>query len=767
MKKITNILLILLILVLTGCGANSTTNKPNTTTKDDLTTTTTKEIITTTAKKEEGMLKTTNDDYIFNNKKIEVVINRDTGNIHSIRNLSTDRDFIDGSAGGNWAMIIDVSTNNPFKTNPKSSYSVMVNSRKFFPTINVKENDDNYEIIMDYDVSVKVGTLSISGIDVLSTITLFKNTNEFTIDYKVINDASSDCVIVEFVSAIVSGIKDTSNSLDLFWPNKEGKVYTSAIKKAQTTLRLSEQYPSPFSMQLMQLFNDEESLYYYVSDNTREYKEFNFGAFVQSKEYDNGTVDIKDKVSMSCTQYPYISRGNEKNIFKTTIGLSDKGSYYPGSDSYRNNLINLGMTREYNPYVREWTGFVGDTIARYNAVLKNYVGDNASDKVVKAVDNAHIDSVVLFGWHKGGFDYKYPDYEIMEGEGYGKENFKELIANAHANGDKVLPYLNAHITAINSEWGQKTYSGEVNNMLHAAIKKIGFNSSIDASKYTNYMYYEFYGTDIGYYATCPCCDEFVNQIKKVVTELADCNVDGLWMDQMMEMPANLCYDESHGHATPATAYGEGYEKMYSAIDEIFKAKEIEYLIFAEGVTDAWIEYIDIPGYMWARHLFSMDTSNPGDSEYMRPDITAYTMPCTFLGIESDTAYNHARAFLFGSPLKSGTSTKDITVTELYLANKDIYFYGRYMDKLGLTISSNDVFGSIIMAENRVGIQLYNNSSNDVTVTVSVDLLKLGLPDKDLMKLVDLINNVYVKTNDNTFEITIAQGDIAALAWSIQ
>ena len=36
-----------------------------------------------------------------------------------------------------------------------------------------------------------------------------------------------------------------------------------------------------------------------------------------------------------------------------------------------------------------------------------------------------------------------------------------------------------------------------------------------------------------------------------------------------------------------------------------------------------------------------------------------------------------------------------------------------------------------------------------------------------MKLTDLINNVYVKTNDNTFEITIAQGDIAALAWSIQ
>ena len=745
--------------------SSKTTKSKTTATTVRVTTVTTVTTITTT--EEKGMIKMTNDDYIFNNNLIEVVVNRDNGNIKSIMDVETGRDYLEESVGGNWAMLVDTSTNNPFKTNPNASSSILVSSRKLFPIMKIEEDKDTSKIIMDYDVSFKAGTITVEGISVKCIITFYHNLNEFSVDYTVKNEANIDCVIIKFTSAIVSGIKDSKSSLNLFWPNKEGKIYSGAIKKAQSTLKLSEQYPSPFSMQLVQLYDEQDSLYYYVSDNTREYKEFNFGAFTSSKEHDNGTVSVKDKISLSCTQYPYIKKGETKDIYKTTIGVAENGSYYKGSDSYRNNLINLGMNREYNKYVAEWTGFVSDTIARYTGPLKTYTGSNASDKIIEAVDHTGVDTVVLFGWHKGGFDYMYPDYEIMEGEGYGKENFKAMIDRCHENEDKVLPYLNAHITATNSTWGAKTYEGNVTNMLHAAVKKVGFNNELDSSKYTNYMYYETYGTDVGYYATCPDCPEFLEQIAKVVEELAECGADGLWMDQMMEMPANLCYDESHGHKTPATAYGEGYKKMYSKIDEIFKKYNTEYLIFAEGTTDAWIEYIDICGYMWARHLYSLDTANPGDGEQMHPDITAYTMPCSFLGINGEgTKYNHAYAYLFGSPLASGTRSMDIIVNKLYVDNPDIYFYGRYMDKRGLTISNSNVLGSVIVAENRVGIQLYNNSDNDITVTVSLDLSKLDI-DKDLFKLTDLINLVYIDNDGSSFEVTIKANEIGSFGWEIK
>ena len=515
---------------------------------------------------EENMINDKDNNITLKNKYSKITISKENGSITSLVNLLTKKDYIQNSVGGNWAMNVDLSTNDYYNTNLKSKSIIRINSRSYKPNIKYLETEKDATIILEYNISIKDGSNVYEGIYVKCSILMKKDSKEVSIDYKLENNLKVPSVIVNFTGLIISGLKDDEGSLNLFWPNKEGKIYEAGVKKAFTTLKLGEQYPSPISMQLVQLYDNENSFYYYVKDKSREYKEFNFGAYNASGEYDNGSVAIADKVSLSCTQYPYLASGESKDLWTTILGFDYRNQWYSGSDSYRSFLISSKMNRNYNNFVNEWTGVASTTISGYgNKMQTPYVGKNSPDKVIEKKDSMGVDSIILFGWHQGGFDSMYPDYEFFEGDGYGENNFKQMVDTIHSNGDKALPYLNAHIIDLESKWGNKLVNSETpkTNLDNSAVKKMGFNSQVELSKYKDYMYYETYGTDTGYYAACPNSDEYVNQILISVEKLAKCGVDGLWMDQMMEMPAYLCYDKNHNHKNPATAYAEGYKKLYN------------------------------------------------------------------------------------------------------------------------------------------------------------------------------------------------------------
>ena len=65
-------------------------------------------------------------------------------------------------------------------------------------------------------------------------------------------------------------------------------------------------------------------MYYFVADSQREYKEFNFGAFINKGQYDFQGVQVADKVSLSCSRYPFVSYGQSKTM-TTIAGVSDHG----------------------------------------------------------------------------------------------------------------------------------------------------------------------------------------------------------------------------------------------------------------------------------------------------------------------------------------------------------------------------------------------------------------------------------------------------------
>ncbi len=132
----------------------------------------------------------------------------------------------------------------------------------------------------------------------------------------------------------------------------------------------------------------------------------------------------------------------------------------------------------------------------------------------------------------------------------------------------------------------------------------------------NSVLHESYGTGLDYVAMCPMSQAWQDAIVAAVERTRNNGADGYCLDQLMEMPGNLCYNEEHGHTTPAAAYAEGYDSLFTRINEITTGSDCIYS--CEGTCDAYLSYIDICGLMWAR-LF-------GNMMQAAPQITRYTLP---------------------------------------------------------------------------------------------------------------------------------------------
>ncbi|MDD3957390.1 MAG: DUF6259 domain-containing protein [Candidatus Izemoplasmatales bacterium] len=709
---------------------------------------------------------TTNQQKLFNivdnpyylsvkNNQMSLILQKNDGSMTSLKNEITKIDYLLDSDGHNWFMVLDPSTANPFLTDPGSEGNLYLSSRMFYPVISYRTEDDQMHITLRYDLTTHED-LDLSGLSVVQTITWNYYETELSISYRLENYTSFASVVISFTGMILSGLSESNHTLDLFWSDKEGRVREDVVPSAQTQrLAYKMAYPSPYSTQLMELYDEQGALYYFIEDPTREYKEFFFGVFDRDREHDASRPG--NPVSMGVVQYPFVPFGQEMEIWQTRLGLSSNSGWYDGADLYRDFLLENGMDRTYNEYVETFTGFTNSIIAwAHDDFVQTYTGEFNPTVSIKSLDPIGIDSILLIGWHKGGFDSKYPDYEYYEGEYFGEDNFIKMVNDIHENGDYVLAYLNGHLAVENARWSSELTLHGITNMFASSIKKPGFRISMTEDQYLPYMYRERYGTGLDYYAMCRKDAAFQDILLEAVERLVSAGIDGLWFDQVMEMPAYLCFDPSHGHATPATASAEGYREIFTKIDDVFaKYGKTDYLLFAEGTTDAWIEYIDICGLMWGRLLYQAN---------MSPNLTKYTIPAKFLGLSGyGTDISHAYAFLFGSPLVDAASVTDQKIIEVYKQNPSIYFRGRYLDMKGLQLSHSEIKGSIILSDDlkEIGVQLFNPTKQAVEVTITLSLTDLGLNGANIQEWHDLFDNSVISSHEATITITMEPNSITA------
>ncbi len=693
----------------------------------------------------------------LSNGLISLKWDKSDGTLISVKNVKTGTDFLSGSDGENWSAVIDTCTGDKWSSTSKGTGSVKVSGKGIkvvsFEVIDIEEkNKKGKQLSIKQVLSFTHGNTEFKDIVFQQHIKLYDTDSlvGWTVE---ISNPVQDCTVMSVNIPRLSGIADSDSGWSLAWPYKEGEIRKDAVR-AFTDRALVGGYPSPMSMQWMQLFDDKESLYYGVNDKAANFKQFSFGAV------NDEVQDAREGcVQMSVTFWPTVGSGEKYLSPVVEIGVFSEGGWYSGADHYRDWLENDAEWVKKLPQIsEEFTGMrpwisafhPGKYTASYYAEPGVAVPLDYA-QVIKDVDDVGIDMLCVLGWHENGFDSKYPDYEFIDALG-GKDGFVKGVESLHKQGDSIMMYLNSHIADTGSKWYKADDDGDgIKNGEGSAIRD-------ELGKVTH----EDYGTGLDYVAMCPSDEGWINKNVDAVRRLRESGVDALWLDQLMEMPAVLCYNREHGHSSPSAAYAEGYKKMMTAFEDAMRsAGDDNFMFSCEGVCDAYLKYIDVCGMMWQRKL--------GFEEKSAPQLTRYTLPAKIVGLSTfgiaeGERGEYARAFLMGEPfLMNNTINPELKrLTGIYNKEPEIYLKGTYKDNVGLKSTSADIMASFILSADRksLGLQLYNSGKTSTEAEITISLDELGL-DSDIKELYDIETGENLEYN-NGIKLPVAAGEIRAL-----
>jgi hypothetical protein len=141
---------------------------------------------------------------------------------------------------------------------------------------------------------------------------------------------------------------------------------------------------------------------------------------------------------------------------------------------------------------------------------------------------------------------------------------------------------------------------------------------------------------------------------------------------------------------------------------------------------------------------------------MSPELSKYTVPAIYIGQAgagtlAGQADEFARAFILGSPfLVEQITTTTPALLAVYDYYPDIFYRGVFKDRLGLSVSDDNVIASILLSQNNdsFAVQLYNyNSEATGEFTISIQLDKFGITG-EIVEITNLFTGtVYTMTGD--------------------
>jgi hypothetical protein len=575
--------------------------------------------------------------------------------------------------------------------------------------------------------------------------------------------ASPSTTVVSIASPELLGVA-TLPGEQLAWPLHEGALFPRAGSDVGTDLRWMS-YPAAASMQWMELFTTTEGLYLGVVDSTGSYKELNFG-------YDPALGLADQPREMAVSFFGYATAQRSYSTPEVEVGMAPTGGWYWGADRYRAFLAKSGMVRKLPKIVRELRGWHRGFNRTYPiATARTYDYCTIPPLLMgpEYTDRTGISVLLLYGWHHDGLDSYYPDYEFLSKSKRVALHDKPCLQGAdlaasmqslaaRPEPNRVMFYVNAHIADQQSEWYQ--------DPANRAAQALGPDGT---------PYVETYPTQPNrfYSVMCPMAQAWADRLDAKAMELRTlappgAGAVGIYWDQAEEVPALPCYDRTHGHSTPHSAFPEGYRALFQRINADFSlsGSDDEYIFAAEGANDYYSQFIDVAGGMPLRPPgFYLDSPQcdaptsrywsfygvnwPCDAKHA-PEIGRYTMSARFLGLANFKSKfgardEYARAFLLGDAFRQmevgyrGKTDPYGTInafafpryTNIYASEPEIYFYGTYVDAKGLVLDAapTDVMATLIVGVNgdRIGVQLWNQTSTDRLVRVEIHLDVLGLP----------------------------------------
>ncbi|NLG25992.1 MAG: hypothetical protein GX558_11585, partial [Clostridiales bacterium] len=300
---------------------------------------------------------------------------------------------------------------------------------------------------------------------------------------------------------------------------------------------------------------------------------------------------------------------------------------------------------------------------------------------------AGFEGCQLVGWHGTGHDTDYPLHEVAQVMG-GPEGLRTLTGFMRGLGMQVGFYTNARLGNIKSPEYQRTSTWKIVPEADRNIR-------------------ERYGGE-WFDILCPAAPGFIECLADKAAELAgQYNADFVQLDQVGAARSYLCFDESHGHTSPADAWAEGYPRLIEAVNAAGRAHNPGFWSWCEGAWEGAGQYLQLQqGGFWPLH---------GESQYF-PELYRYTFPDHPL---MGDGWLGGVCMWVGGP--------DMPAVGLMKRHQDFYANARFMDTVGLAISGEGVRAKWHKAKRGVAVVARNDGSAAVEANLALDAGLAGAP----------------------------------------
>ncbi|HEY3396235.1 MAG TPA: DUF6259 domain-containing protein [Armatimonadota bacterium] len=495
----------------------------------------------------------------------------DLGNLASLRNLTTGREYLSQPGLDLWQMIY------PSEDDPETP---LRSSQQARPEI-VAEGDTltvTYPALVDFrgrPVAVRFRyTVRLAG-------------EELLFRAEITNEAAPEIRELWFpLIGGLDGLGEREEASFLLYPESAGRRILDprrnlADRDAQPVRGvrfnyLRDFYPGRASMQWLGLYGDQGSLYVGSHDSSLQTTATNALLHI-------GATPAEDSLSLGFIKYPFVGAGQTwfGEPFLVAVHSDswrrDARRYRAFCDTYQDH------GRRKPQWVQALPG-MQDVVMLHQHGRVNYRYDQIPE-IAAAAAAGGLDVVKLTGWSHGGHDNMYPDFlpsDRLGGESALVDNFRQV----QAAGYRLVLYFHFIQMSPNSEFYQQ--HGEF-----CTMKGPYGNPFVDIFTWPSHGSLIAMNERFPLYNACVGTAPWQEQVLACVRRGLDWGVDCVFLDQVAGGPSSfLCFDERHGHPSPAFACGPGKTELSRRAREMVKAEGEEIALGAEYVADVLLQYYD-------------------------------------------------------------------------------------------------------------------------------------------------------------------------------
>ena len=314
--------------------------------------------------------------------------------------------------------------------------------------------------------------------------------------------------------------------------------------------------------------------------------------------------------------------------------------------------------------------------------------------------------VKITGWHPGGHDNRYPDYQVDEAQG-GRARLAEQIRTVQQAGGKVMLYLQAtqmtHNSAFYAECGERVsmrdpYGDELGDIFTWP----GPSTFLPMSAQYRLI------------NACPSTPEWQQAMLRYTGELLELGADCIYLDRLAGFPGYLCFSEEHPHARPCEAYAARVQ-LGCDLRALTKAKNPEAALASEYINDAGLQPFDftIPfgfgvhyggrnfgelfRYTFPEYIITTQYLNGAEYERLRFALV--------MGFRFFFAVNWQHAPLSHTPPEFRAYVRKMVA--LWSAHADPFFLGKFIDDEGMCRANPALFAKAYRSATRFGVAVWN------------------------------------------------------------